>query len=188
MRQMYNRNKKRILKSINDGSVSQSRTIIGEVYKLISRSNLILLCVTIDKPKKFLQNPECDIEYLAWKLLMERLNICIDKISRSRNSNEYGIIMMDEKDREKDLRIRNYLKSLRKGEVKSYQNFDRIIEDPIFTPSDWRNLSQLADAVVTCSKFYIKKESLFVTQFLTIMDKFDKNKNGEIMGSGFKIY
>lgn len=188
IRRMFNKNKQRIIRSINSGSLSQSAIIMGETYNLIARSNLILLCVTIDKKVQYNKKFPPDIELTAWKYLIERLNICVHKLCKLSGVDEYGLIIMDEKDDVKDLRTRNHFKSVKENTVHSFQIIDRIIEDPVFSPSHWRNLTQLADAVVTCSKYYIKQESFFITQFLTIQDRFDKDKYGNIENAGFKIW
>ena len=67
--------------------------------------------------------------------MIERLNICIHKICKRFGNDEYGLIIMDEKDDAKDLRIRNHFKSLRDKTVPSFQVIERIIEDPVFSPS-----------------------------------------------------
>jgi hypothetical protein len=184
---IYHHNKKRITKSIQTSSRSTAAEIIGEIYSLISRSNLMLFSVNVDKFKELKNNPTGDVEFLAWELLFERLNISIDRLCKISGVDEYGLIIMDEKDDDKDLRLRNYLRLLREQGT-GYQIIDRIIEDPVFTPSHWRNLTQLADAVATCSKSYIKKDSFFTSQFWTIQDKFAKNKRGEIDNVGFKVW
>jgi hypothetical protein len=118
---------------------------------------------------------------------VERLNICVDKRCRKDQVDEYGLIIMDEKNRTKDLRIRDYIKMVRLYGTQ-YQKITRIIEDPIFTPSHWRNLIQLADAIVFCAKMYLKNVSLFVEQFLIISEKFDKDSKGNINNAGFKLW
>lgn len=185
---IYHRNKKRITKLVqSSSSKSGAAEIIGEIYSLISKSNLTLFSVNVDKFKEIKNNPQGDIEFLAWELLLERLNISIDKLCKITGIDEYGLIIMDEKDDDLDLRLRNYLKLLREQGT-GYQKINRIIEDPVFTPSHWRNLTQLADAVATCSKSYIKKDPFFTGQFLTIQDKFAKNRRGQIENVGFKIW
>ncbi|MGC2572937.1 MAG: DUF3800 domain-containing protein [Candidatus Nitrosopolaris sp.] len=161
--------------------------VLGDIYSVLAKSDLRLLCVSIDKIKEYINNPTSDIEFIAWELLIERLNICIDKLCKAKGVDEYGLIIMDEKKRDKDTRVRNYLKTLRQTGTQ-YQRINRIIEDPIFTPSDWRNLTQLADAIVFCAKSYLANDPFFVGQFLTIQDKFDKDSKGNINNAGFKVW
>ena len=40
--------------------------VIGEIYSLVARSDLVLLCVSIDKFKEYQNNPTSDVEFLAW--------------------------------------------------------------------------------------------------------------------------
>jgi hypothetical protein len=161
--------------------------VIGDIYSLLARSDVTLLCVSIGKSKEYRNNPSTDIEFLAWELLIERLNICVDKSCKINALDEYGLIIMDEKNRSKDLRIRNYLKVLRLQGT-AFQKINRIIEDPIFTPSHWRNLTQLADSIVCCVKFHLKNEPFFSQQFLTLENKFAKDSHGNIYNAGYKVW
>jgi hypothetical protein len=164
-----------------------ARNVVGEIYSLVARSDIVLMCVSIDKFREYQNNPSSDVEFLAWELLIERLNICVDKLCKTNGRNEYGLIIMDERNQEKDTRIRNYLKVLRDRGTR-FQNIDRIIEDPVFSPSHWRNLTQLADAIAFCSKSYLKEDDFFSKQFLTIQNKFDKDSKGRINNAGFKVW
>lgn len=183
MRKLYNKNKK-----VMNNEKSRPAKIINEVYDVISRSPLTLFCMSIDKPKEFRRtNDKADIENLAWDLLLNRLNISIDKMCRQYSTEEFALLIMDETNQRDDLRIRDYVKELRESGT-TYQNLNRLIEDPVFTPSHWRNLVQLADAVVCCSKFYIRGEDFFTMQFEKIKDKFSKGANGSIINAGFKVW
>lgn len=166
---------------------TQSEAILGDVYSLISSANLTLLTVLIDKTKLFAQDPNQDAEYLAWKYLLERMDMCVQRQCSANDTDEYGLVIMDESERSKDDLIRKYMRYLRtRGTGMQYIN--RIIEDIVFTPSHWHNLTQIADAVVYCSKNYLRKEPFFTKQFLAISNKFDTGKTGKIEGNGFKVY
>lgn len=183
LRKLYNRNKDSITNNIE----SKPRQIIDDVYDLISKSPLTLFCMSIDKVNRFHINKNADIEYMAWESLVNRLNIAVDKMCKKYGNEEFGLIIMDETSKPDDERLLEYLHNLREFGT-DYQIIDRIIEDPVFTPSNWRNLTQLADAVVCCCKFHIYNEPIFNTQFHKIKDKFSKGKDGSIYNAGFRIW
>lgn len=63
--------------------------------------------------------------------------------------NEYGIMIMDTEGITKDNNLRKKLfPMLRQGTY--YSNLETLIEDPLFTDSKWRNMSQLVDCVAYC--------------------------------------
>ncbi len=65
---------------------------------------------------------------------------------------EYGIMILDTEGTVKDQKLRNKLiDMLRHGTIHSQLEY--IIEDPLFTDSKWRNLSQLVD----CMAYGIRK-------------------------------
>jgi hypothetical protein len=178
IRRFYTHNKK----SITNNNKSIPRAIINATYDLIADSPLILFCMHVDRSDR---NPDTDVEFEAWEYLVNRLNICVDKQCKKFSNDEFGLLIMDEKGDDKDLRIRDYLRKLRDSGTQ-YQIINRLIEDPLFTVSDWRNLTQLADAVVCCCRF--QEEPFFKTQFEKIKNKFDKDKNGNIYNFGYKSW
>ncbi len=71
-----------------------------------------------------------------------------------------------------------------------------LIEDPLFISSQYRNMTQLVDliAFIVRRKYKtpVNLDSVFNQNYLryfeTIKSKFDTNENGEIIGSGIKIF
>jgi hypothetical protein len=179
MRRFYNRNKSAI--SRNNNCIPA--LIINSIYDLIARSPLILFCMSVNKLRKISKN--VDVELEAWEALLNRLNICVDKLCRKYSNDEFGLLIMDEKNHDKDLKVRNFIYEFRESGTQ-YQILNRIIEDPLFTPSDWRNLTQMADAVICCVKF--RNEPFFKIQFEKIQHKFDKDKNGNAYNYGLKFW
>lgn len=95
---------------------------------------------------------------------------------------------MDAKDPTRDKQIRDYIRYCRIYGT-DYVTITRIIEEPLFTPSSWRNLTQLADAISYCMKNWFVNESFFVKQYLTIANRFHKDPaSGKTEGYGIKIY
>jgi len=123
--------------------------VLIDVFNFLSDplTDLSIIAVLIKKSKLY---KSVDPEIWAHRLLFERLNTFISKqnvkLLEAGFSNEYGIMIMDSEGEKKDQRLRNRLTSmLRHGTMFSQLNY--IIEDPLFTDSKWRNLSQLADCV-----------------------------------------
>ena len=75
-----------------------------------------------------------------------------------------------------------------------YSTLDYLIEDPFFTDSKWRNLSQLVDCVAYCvrRKYMVKqspqKKNVWDRQFEIISNRFDKSVTGSYDGYGIKIF
>jgi hypothetical protein len=133
-------------------SWDQIYTILDEVFNLISDSDtqLSIIAVLIDKAKL---KKSIDIETWAYRLLFERVNRFIGRQAQSLMEEEhppqYGIMIMDSEGMTKDQKLRKRLVNiLRNGTL--YSQLDYLIEDPLFTDSKWRNLSQLADCVAYC--------------------------------------
>lgn len=179
IRRLYTRNRN----SINNNTNSIPRSIITAIYDLIANSPSILFCMSVDRYRR--NSKGVDVELEAWESLVNRLNIRVDKLCRKFSVDEFGLLIMDEKCDDKDLRIRDYLRRLRESGT-NYQIINRLIEDPLFTNSKWRNLTQLADAVVCCVRY--QDDPFFKMQFDKIKNKFDKDDNGNIYNYGLKMW
>jgi hypothetical protein len=158
--------------------------ILGDIYSLISQTEVVLISIIIDKPKYFIKYPSIiDCKYYAWQFLIERCDLYIDRLCKHRNQDNYdfGLIIMDEISSQQD--FREYSRDFRQYGT-DQKPISRIIEEPLFTPSHWRTFNQLADAIAYCSVHY----SFFTKQFLTIREKFDKDENECIEGYGWKLY
>ena len=167
-----------------------SNEILEDLFHLISSLNIVTISSVIDKRKFYFLYDTDDAEYRAWKHLFERCDLCIEKLCNSAGTDtcESGIMITDQHNSRPDEdRIRNYLKSLRLHGT-GFQSINRIIEEPLFTPSHWRNFTQLADCIAYCTVMKIRKVPFFVEQFSKIQSKFDSDQNGNISGYGLKIF
>ena len=74
-----------------------------------------------------------------------------------------------------------------------YSKINYLIEDPLFTDSKWRNLSQLVDCVAYCVRrefMYNQapaKKQIWDNYFKIISTNFD-SYNGQYTGYGLKIF
>ena len=108
---------------------------------------------------------------------------------------EYGIMITDSEGTKKDQRLRNKLIGMLRGGT-DFSRLEYIIEDPLFTDSKWRNLSQLVD----CVAYGIRKQhrmnnplTNFTIQWQAIYrkieTKFDRNPlTGSYMNYGLKKF
>lgn len=157
------------------------------------QTDLAIIGVVIDKAKLY---KDKDIETWGYRLMFERLSRFIErqntKLLATGFPNEYGIMILDSEGEVKDQRLRSKLFGmLRKGTY--YSKLDYLIEDPLFTDSKWRNLSQLADCVAYCIKKHYRtgnRPSLHTAHwndYTKIETKLD-TPDGSYMGFGIKIF
>ena len=176
-------------------SWTQIYAIFDDIFDFVANPNtqLAIIAVLIDKSKL---DPDKDIEQWAFRLLFERLNKYLEKknaaLIQSLMPNEFGISIMDSEGPVKDQNLRKKIyPMLRYGTM--YSKLTYLIEDPLFTDSKWRSLSQLADCIAYCvRKKYRQNKPSFHTYhwlgyFPKIESKFD-NKNGRYLGLGLKIF
>lgn len=170
--------------------------ILADVFNFISddKTELCLISVLIDKAKL---RKDKDIETWAYRLLFERVNKFIEKRNKNlilaRGAPQYGMTIIDSCGLKADQRLRKKLFSmLRNGTL--YSNLEYLIEDPLFTDSKWRNLSQIADCVAYCVRRRFRtsrnafRDLYWESFYEKIKKKFDVNKYGQYRGYGLKIF
>lgn len=169
--------------------------IINDIFNLISHNDTGLSIIGVLIDKKRLQR-SIDIETWAYRLLFEHINRFLERQNRSlmekQHPPQYGIMIMDSEGVTKDQKLRRQLLAiLRRGTL--YSQFNYLIEDPLFTDSKWRNLSQLVDFVAYCiRKSYRTNTASFHTSkwqsyYAKVVSKFD-NPFGSHEGYGLKIF
>jgi hypothetical protein len=168
-----------------DYSETHCYQILGDVYDLIAKCPVTLFSVLIDK--RILNSPEDDPELATWEMLLERIQLSVASFCRGNGRDEYAMILMDQKDPARDESIRNYVKYCQIYGTEYISKLDRIVDEPSFTPSKWRNLTQLADAVTYCFKNHHIGEPFFTEQFSKILPRYHSNGAGKIEGYGIKI-
>ncbi len=169
--------------------------VFTDVFDFIADkdTNVTIIAVLIDKSKLYRDR---DIETWAYRLLFERINKFIERrnneLLKAQFSREYGILIMDSEGTTKDNNLRRKLfLMLRQGTL--YSQLGCLIEDPLFTDSKWRNLSQLVDCVAYCirKKYRTNTPSDFTTlwegYYTKIESKFD-TVSGNYLGYGLKIF
>ena len=175
-------------------------SILDDVFALIAAPNtaLSIIAVLINKTKL---HPSKDIEVWAYRLLLER----IQKFIEVQNSNaiqsnvpiEFGIMIMDSESPLKDQHLRRKLYSMLKFGT-FYSQLTYLIEDPLFTDSKWRNLSQLSDCVAYCVRKHHRTNptsSLSATVHMPHWNPYYKqvetkfvSKNNSYVGVGLKVW
>ncbi len=169
--------------------------VFTDVFNFLSdpETDLAIIAVLINKSKLF---KNVDPEVWSYRLLFERLNSFIEKqntkLIEAGFANEYGIMIMDSDGLKKDQNLRRKVGGMLKYGT-SYSQLDYIIEDPLFTDSKWRNLSQLVDCIAYGIRKHFRNNTpsfhnvYWEKYFKQIETKFD-NPNGNYLNYGLKIF
>lgn len=177
-------------------SWTDTYSILNDIFDFISDdgTELSLISVLIDKTKL---RKDKDIEKWAFRLVFERLHRFIEKqnakIILAQGSPQYGIMICDSYGLKADQRLRQKLYGLLQNGT-YYCNLDYLIEDPLFTDSKWRNLSQIADCVAYCIRRQFRssknplRDAYWGSYYKKVTKKFDANANGNYVGYGLKIF
>jgi len=136
------------------------------------------------------------LEKWAYRFLFERLQDIVREENKQKiesgQTPEFGLMIIDSIHPKYDKILRQKLLCfLRDGTM--FVDNEYIIEDPLFTHSHWRNLSQLIDCVAFCigrnergsMNEYTRKK--FSEYYSWIKTKFH-NKNGKVEGRGIKRF
>lgn len=171
--------------------------IFDSIYSLFSSENFPVTLISSVIQKRNIKKKTIDLEVWGHRLVFERLNKYITKKNKdavlNRKYQEYGLMIEDTEGFKKDERLRNKLRSmLVDGTL--YSKLGYMIEDPFFTDSKWRNLSQLVDCVAYCVRRKYKynqslgKKQIWDNYFSLISNEFDKSPTGDFNGFGVKIF
>ena len=139
-----------------------------------------------------------NIEKWAYQLLVERLNKFLEKSNTDAILNnkdpQYGIMIVDSENPVCDNKLRkNICEFLRYGTY--YGKFRYLIEDPLFTDSKWRNLSQLTDCVAYAIRKHFRNpanpsfhDRNWELYYKMLLYKADTNEVGRTSGCGIKVF
>ena len=168
-------------------------------------SNLRIISVLIQQDRIYsTKRKSFDTEESGHRLIIERIEKYLEKINKSSNTDQYGIIIEDTvswlctifcvniNPPVNDERTRNKVHKIMADET-LYSKINYLIEDPLFTDSKWRNLSQLVDCVAYCVRREFMhnqapaKKQIWDNYFKIISANFDSD-NGNYTGYGLKIF
>ena len=162
--------------------ISQDRTHLTIIASLIQKSKL----------KK-----RIDLEVWGHRMLFERLNTFINQqnqyLLQAGNPHEYCIMIIDSEGNIKDQKLRNKLIGMLASGTR-YSKLDFLIEDPLFTDSKWRNLSQVVDCIAYCIRKKYREnnhDTIHTKKWLEYFSKIESkfhNKNGYHLRYGLKIF
>ena len=117
--------------------------ILEEVAKCVEDYILRIVYVVIYKQKLY---KKIDLNEWSHRFLFERLVWQMNDLNKGKDRAEFGIMIIDSKGK-LDNHIRQIIRSnIREGTL-YIKNQKFLIEDPIFTDSSWRSISQIADCV-----------------------------------------
>ncbi len=171
--------------------------IFDSIYGLFSQENFPVTLISAVIQKQNIRKRTIDLEVWGHRLIFERLNKYITKKNQEAilvgKYQEYGLMIEDTEGFKKDEKLRNKLRSML-VEGTLHSKLEYLIEDPFFTDSKWRNLSQLVDCVAYCvrrkykSNQSFEKKEVWDKYFSLISNKLDKSTSGDFNGSGVKIF
>jgi len=187
-------NRKDVFKRLNWDEIY---AIFDDVFKFMAddETDVCIIAVAIDKQKMFWGK---DIEKWAYRMLVERINKFLEKNNETRivagMGLEYGIMIIDSCGLKADSRLRKKIAGmLKKGTY--YSDLKYLIEDPLFTDSKWRHLSQLVDCLAYAVRKHFRNpprpsfhDRNWERYFQMIYDKFDTDENGKVEGCGLKVF
>lgn len=105
---------------------------------------------------------------------------------------EYGIMIMDSDGSKNDRKLRNKLTGMMANGT-GYSDLGYLIEDPLFTDSKWRNLSQIVDCVAYCIRKKHRKNTnnihlRYWERYYSMIETKFYSKGKEYLGHGLKIF
>ena len=170
-------------------------SIFDDIFSVISDKDTQLTIIA-SLIKKAELRKQIDLEIWGYRFVFERINKYLNQrneaLLEAGMPHEYGIMIMDSEGKTKDQKLRDKLvEMLREGTF--YSKLDYLIEDPLFTDSKWRNLSQIVDCVAYCiRKHYRNNKSNNHTtnwnRYFTMIENKFHNVNGKYLGYGVKIF
>ncbi|HMK95639.1 MAG TPA: DUF3800 domain-containing protein [Candidatus Limnocylindrales bacterium] len=139
-----------------------------------------------------------DIETWAYRLLVERINKLLEKNNNKAvlagMAPQYGIMIIDSCGIRQDIKLRKKItEMLKRGTY--YSKLAYLIEDPLFTDSKWRNLSQLTDCIAYAVRKHFRNPPTpsfhdinWENYYQLLRNKFDKDEQGRVNGCGIKVF
>lgn len=170
--------------------------IFDDIFKFLQDkdTDVCIIASVIMKQKMY---DGKDIEKWAYRLLVERINKFLEKDNEKTMlagmGLQYGIMIIDSCGIVPDIKLRKKITEMLKQGTK-YSKLKYLIEDPLFTDSKWRNLSQLTDCVAYATRKHFRNppspsfHDLNWEKYYRLIDKFDKDENGNINGCGIKVF
>jgi hypothetical protein len=174
---------------------AQIYEILDDLFQIISdpdtKISIIASLIVKSKLRK-----QIDLEEWGHRFVFERLNSYLNEqnefLASAGMPHEYGIMIMDTEGHKKDQKLRDKLSDMLNNGT-FYSKLEYLIEDPLFTDSKWRNLSQITDCVCYCIRKHFRNNSNNLHKqnwdkyFKLIEPKFH-HKDGNYHGYGLKIF
>jgi hypothetical protein len=171
--------------------------IFDDVFDFLSdpQTDICMIAVVIRKESMYTGK---DIEKWAYRLMVERINKFLEKNNEKAilagMAPQYGIMIIDSCGFKPDARLRKKVSQMLKHGTR-YSDLDYLIEDPLFTDSKWRNLSQMVDCVAYAVRKKYRNspnpsfhDKNWFGYFKKIFSKFDTNEDGKTYGCGIKAF
>lgn len=179
-----------------DWSWNKIFDLLDDFFDFMANENTIITIIAT-LIKKTELHKKIDVELWGHRFLFERLNSYLQEqnklLAMAENPHEYGITIIDTEGPVKDQKLRNKLSDMLIDGT-HYSDLNFLIEDPLFTDSKWRNLSQVVDCVAYCIRKHYRENNNSTRQtekwdeYFTKIEKKIYHKNGNYLRYGLKIF
>ena len=171
-------------------------SFLNDLFKFIALNETCLsIIATIIKKDALVK--KIDMEEWNYRFILERLNEYLisqnNLLSQSNNPPQFGILILDSEGSKRDGKLRNKLKNILEHGTR-YSKLDYLIEDPLFTDSKWRNLSQVTDCIAYCIRKKYRKNNAnnmhlsYWEYYYSLIESKFYSKDGQYLGYGLKIF
>lgn len=183
-----------IFKTVN---FTKTYAILDDVFDFLSGNAQIFTIESVLIEKNKLSKKSLDLELWGHRMIFERINKFLqsENINLVQNDNppQFGLMIEDTEGEKKDQKLRKKVKEMLKNGT-FYSKLDFLVEDPLFTDSKWRNLSQLVDCIAYAIRSAYGhpntqwKRQKWSQYFKKIEPLFGKCTDGSYENCGFKIF
>lgn len=172
-------------------------SVFNDIFEFLARdeTDICVIAVVVLKQKMHYGK---DIEKWGYRLLVERINLFLKKNAETsilaQRSPEFGIMIIDSCGYKPDNKLRRKItEMLKRGTY--YSDLGYLIEDPLFTDSKWRNLSQLVDCIAYAVRKHFRNppkrsfhDDNWEKYYQLIKSKFDTDEIGKLMVVASKYF
>ena len=163
-------------------SLEEKYHLLDELYAAISKMDIIIISIVIDKHEIQERNPSWKILDNAWLYLFERFDNYLECISNSAE----GIIKIDKSTPKQQSEVYKIIRFLRNRTADCQKT--RINTDPVFIDSASAEGIQIADAIAYCTFSHKSNSAKFESYWKMIYHKFRRDRHGHVNDYGIKEF
>lgn len=173
---------------LKDLSAEEFNRFVDRLYSFPQRGRikgkLKLVACVVDKALCYFKDPDCDGDKIYQKATYEILSRFQITLYDKMEVNAKGIVLMDERDRNKNRKLRAFIQTVVK---KRSRDLPGIIENPILSPSSYSSGIQIADFYIGPIYRNFKTKGYDKELYLKLRENF-KIKVGDDTMHGFQLW